>query len=345
MPLKSRLRPGAAAVVASLSLLVAGCGAAAGGTPESPGQPAAAGPTGGATRAFEADNGTITIPAKPQRIVATGYAVPVLLESQAPLVGISAWSRGENLMSPEVKAEYDATPRVAGNLAAETNYEAIATAKPDLIVISVPRPVVAEIDVKRLESIAPVVVIAPTKPDAWKTLSARQLDAAGRQQDLAASKAAYEKRAGELKKKYAKALSGMTFGHVGGYGEIARGQFHREFAGSWGTNIAGDIGVVYDGTVKEAKGNASDSSEYLSLEELPRSLGTQKAITYTADPDGTAPAPVRSVLDHPLWAGLPAVKAGKVFPVKHTAAASYGAAMRTLDGLDQALAPLLSAAT
>ena len=42
----------------------------------------------------------------------------------------------------------------------------IAEAEPDLIVIGVPAPVLGDIDVKRLESIAPVVAIGPSLPSA-----------------------------------------------------------------------------------------------------------------------------------------------------------------------------------
>jgi ABC-type Fe2+-enterobactin transport system substrate-binding protein len=78
--------------------------------------------------------------------------------------------------------------KVAGETSAETNYEAIATTKPDLIVIGVPRTALGDLDMKRLESIAPVVVIGPTIPDAWRDLSRRQSDAAGRLSGYAAAK-------------------------------------------------------------------------------------------------------------------------------------------------------------
>lgn len=90
------------------------------------------------------------------------------------------------------------------------------------------------------------------------------------------------------------------------------------------------------------KGPGSQSvSEYPSIEELPASLGEADAITYTLQPDGSVGAAVKYVLDSPLWKNLPAVKAGNAFPVRYTQAATYPAAMLTLDSLDAALAPLL----
>ncbi|MDO3684914.1 ABC transporter substrate-binding protein [Micromonospora sp. C28ISP2-4] len=295
-----------------------------------------------ATRVFAADNGEITIPADPKRVVATGYAVPVLIEADAALVGISSWKRGLALMTEQDRATYERLPKVAGEAAAETNYEAVAAAKPDLIVIGVPKPALGSLDMKRLESIAPVVAIGPTTPAAWRELSRRQSDAAGRGANFEAAKEAYEKKAAELKDKYGTALAGLKFGHVGSYGEIAKGTFHREFAGSWGTNIAQDAGVTYYGEVKEKGGGGLDVTEYPAIEELPKSLGEADAITYTLQPDGTPAEAVKQVLDSALWKNLPAVKAGRVFGLQYTEASTYESALRTLDSIDKAFAPLLN---
>src|SRR5918992_883513 len=94
-----------AACAAALALVAAGCS-----SPEQAAAPEAA----AQTRVFAADNGEITIPVAPQRIVATGYAVPALIEAGAPLVGISSWQRGIPLMTPEDKATYDRLEKVAG---------------------------------------------------------------------------------------------------------------------------------------------------------------------------------------------------------------------------------------
>ncbi|KOX14848.1 ABC transporter substrate-binding protein [Micromonospora profundi] len=297
---------------------------------------------GSGTRVFSADNGDITIPVDPKRVVATGYAVPALIEADAALVGISTWKRGLPMMTEQDRATYDRLAKVAGEMAAETNYEAIAAAKPDVIVIGVPKPVLADIDMKRLESIAPVVAIGPGLPDGWREVSRKQADAAGRAAHFQTTKEAYEKKAGELKEKYGSALTSLKFGHLGAYGEVAKGNFHREFAKSWGTNISQDIGVNYYGAVKEKAGGALDVTEYPALEELPESFGEADAITYTLEADGTPGEGVKQVLDSALWKNLPAVKAGRVFPLAYTEAATYESALRTLEAIDTAFAPLLT---
>ncbi|GAA2849917.1 iron-hydroxamate ABC transporter substrate-binding protein [Streptosporangium fragile] len=329
----SSRRPWRLAGALALTLaLVAGCGST--DTGEKSGAAVA-------TRVFAADNGDVTIPVDPKRVVATGYAVPALIEADAALVGVSTWKRGLALMTDEDLATYNGLAKVAGETAAETNYEAIAAAKPDLIVIGVPRPVLADIDMDRLKSIAPVVAIGPTSPSAWRELSRRQSDAAGRLSAFEATKAEYERKAAGLAAKYKDALAGVDFGHVGSYGEIAKGTFHREFAGSWGTNIAQDVGVTYYGQVKKKGGGGLDVSEYPSIEELPKSLGDADAVTYSLNPDGSVSEAVQYVLDSKLWKNLPAVKAGKVFPLRYTEAVTYSSGLRTLDAIDQAFAPLL----
>ncbi|MEV3874189.1 ABC transporter substrate-binding protein [Streptomyces sp. NPDC049906] len=319
----------------ALSLALAGCGSS------DDGKDSGAKDGKGKTRVFAADNGKITIPVDPQRVVATGYAVPVLIEAGAPLVGISSWQRGEPMMSEKDLAAYKKLTKVAGEAAAETNYEAIAEADPDLIVIGVPAPVLGDIDVKRLESIAPVVAIGPTVPSAWRDLSHRQADAAGALKQFDSVKATYEKKAAELAKKYESVLPELKLGHVGSYGEVSKGTFHREFGRSWGTNIAEDIGAEYYGKVKKPGPGSRAVSEYPSIEELPASLGEADAITYSVQADGSVPEMVKYVMDSKLWKNLPAVKAGKTYPIGYTEAATYGQAMKTLDSVDKAFAPLL----
>ncbi|MEE1742423.1 ABC transporter substrate-binding protein [Streptomyces sp. BE147] len=317
----------------SLALVLAGCGSSEDGSDSS---------DKARTRVFAADNGKITIPAQPKRVVATGYAVPAMLEADAPLVGISSWKRGEPMMSKEDLATYKKLPKVAGESAAETNYEAVAEAEPDLIIIGVPAPVLGDIDIKRLESIAPVVAIGPTVPSAWRELSHKQADAAGALKQFDTVKSTYETRAAELATKYKDVLPQLKLGHVGSYGEVAKGTFQREFGGSWGTNIAEDFGAKYYGKVKESGPGSRSVSEYPSIEELPAAFGEADVLTYSVNADGTVPEPVKYVMDSKLWKNLPAVKAGKTFPLRYTEAATYGSAMKTLDAIDESLAPLLN---
>lgn len=317
-----------ALAVASLGLALSGCWA---------GEESAEASGEGETVTFTADNGEIKIPADPERVVATGYAVPVLLEVDAPLVGISEWGRGTALMTEDDLATYEETEKIMGETADSINYDAVEKVDPDLIILGVPLPVLGDVNMERLEAVAPVVVVGPNRPDDWKELGARQAEAAGATESYEENKADYEERVDELEIKYADVLDGLDFGHVGAYGDITAGEFHREFAGSWGTNIAGDIGVEYYGEVQDpSDGGSAEVSEYSSIEQLPESLGDADVITYTLATDGSVPEPVQYVLDAPLWKNLPAVKSGNVIGLRYTEAATYQSALQTLDAIDEA---------
>lgn len=293
----------------------------------------------GETITFTADNGEIEIPADPERVVATGYAVPVLLEADAPLVGISEWGRGTAMMTEEDLATYEKTEKIMGETADTVNYDAVEKVDPDVIVMGIPLPVLGDVNMERLEKIAPVVVLGPSLPDSWKELGGRQAEAAGVLTNFEEQKETYYAKADELKAKYADVLAGVEFGHVGAYGDISAGEFQREFAGSYGTHIVGDVGVNYYGEVKDAsEGGAAEVSEYSSIEELPESLGEADYITYTLDSDGTVSDAVQYVLDSPLWKNLPAVKAGNVIPIRYSEAATYQSALMTLEAIDKAFA-------
>jgi iron complex transport system substrate-binding protein len=331
---RARLVPTVAAALTVLTL--AACSSAPADAPGS----VDAGP-GGATRTFATPLGDVEIPVAPRRVVATGYAVPVLLEADADLVGVSSWQRGVPLLTPEDRSTYESLPKVAGETAQETDYEAVAALAPDLIVVGVPAPALPELDVDRLRAIAPVVAIGPTHPSDWRQESALQAAAAGRLDHAVGAEATYRAEAARLARKYATVLPGLRFGHLGAAGDVAAGTFLREYADSWGTNIAQDVGVRYTGQVATRRGGAGDVSEQTSIELVGESFAGVDAITVTLDPDGSPSPSVAAVMASPLWQQLPAVRAGRVFLVEHTQAVTYPEAMQTLAALDEALRPLL----
>jgi iron-siderophore transport system substrate-binding protein len=95
-----------------------------------------------------------------------------------------------------------------------------------------------------------VVAVGPTVPSAWREISRRHADAAGALASFDAVRAEYDAKAASLEEEYAGVVPHMKFGHVGSYGQIGDGTFQREFNGSWGTNVAQDVGANYYGAVK-----------------------------------------------------------------------------------------------
>lgn len=115
------------AVVAATALLLSGCSS---GDSDSSGDS-----SGSGTRSFTADNGTFDIPEEPERIVALGRAIPSLLTTHAPLVGVAEYD-GMVGLTEEQEQTYEDLSKVGAGL--EIDYEKIASLEPDLIISGVP---------------------------------------------------------------------------------------------------------------------------------------------------------------------------------------------------------------
>src|SRR3546814_14824642 len=98
------------------------------------------------------------------------------------------------------------------------NYEAVEKVDPDVIILGVPLPVLGDVNMDRLEKIAPVVVLGPSLPADWKKLGGRQADAPGVLTNFEEHKAPYYARADELKATHAEVVRGLDFALPAPYG-------------------------------------------------------------------------------------------------------------------------------
>lgn len=290
------------------------------------------------TRTFEAQNGAIEIPVEPQRIVTCGYATLPLLQAEANLVASCEWTREINDMSPDVRAAYDAIPRVGADADASTlNYEAIAVADPDLIILGVPVFALEDIDMTILESLAPVVMIGPTKPSEWRILGEQYADAANVVDEYGAFKGRYEVLAADIASRY-ETLDGISFGGICSVCAGDDGTFTREYASSYVTNLFDELGFSVPGQPIDSEG--PQHAETLSIENLSESFADVDVIVYGLDADGNIPPTAQSLFDSPLWQSLPAVQAGNVIAVEHSSASTYETAILALQSIDASLAAL-----
>ncbi|MGW5321136.1 ABC transporter substrate-binding protein [Rhodococcus pyridinivorans] len=291
-----------------------------------------------ATRTFEAQNGSIEIPADPQRIVSCGYATLPLIQAGANLAAVCEWSRELDNMDEETLAAYEALPKVAPDGAvSELNYEAVTAADPDLIIMGVPARVQEQVDVAKLEALAPVVFVGLTVPGEWRELGEQYADAANVSDSYGEFKEEYEARAAEIADKYADSLGGLKFAGVCGVCGTEPGEFSREYASSYTTNLFDDLGFDFFGEPTDPEGV---HAEYLSVEQLPENLGEADVIVYGVEADGSLPPELEELFASPLWQDLPAVKAGNLVAVKHSSAATYETALLALDSIDAELAKL-----
>ncbi|WP_455900682.1 ABC transporter substrate-binding protein [Rhodococcus gordoniae] len=290
------------------------------------------------TRTFEAQNGSIEIPADPQRIVSCGYATLPLIQAGANLAAVCEWSRELDNMDEETLAAYEALPKVAPDGAvSELNYEAVTAADPDLIIMGVPARVKEQVDVAKLEALAPVVFVGLTVPGEWRELGEQYADAANVSDSYGEFKEEYEARAAEIADKYAGSLGDLKFAGVCGVCGTQPGEFSREYASSYTTNLFDDLGLDFFGEPTDPE---SVHAEYLSVEQLPENLGEADVIVYGVEADGSLPPELEELFASPLWQDLPAVKAGNLVAVKHSSAATYETALLALDSIDVELEKL-----
>lgn len=288
------------------------------------------------TRVFDAQSGTVEIPAEPQRIVACGYAVLPLLQAEANLAAICEWNTDD--MTASELAVYDALPKVGpARDASSINKEAIAAAEPDLIILGFPQRAAAVVDMEGLSLIAPVILHGPQTAADWRTLGEEYADAANVVGEYETTKLAYDERVAEIRATYGEALDGVVFAGVCLTCPGADGEVFREYASSYTTNTFDDLGLSFPG---EPSNPQVAFGEWLSIELLADSLHEVDVIVYGVGPGGQVPADAQTLLDSAVWQSIPAVAAGNVIPVEHSDAATYRTAILALDSIEAGLAAL-----
>ena len=189
----------------------------------------------------------------------------------------------------------------------------------------------------KLEALAPVVFVGLTVPGEWRELGEQYADAANVSDSYGEFKEEYEARAAEIADKYAGSLGGLKFAGVCGVCGTEPGEFSREYASSYTTNLFDDLGLDFYGEPTDPE---EVHSEYLSVEQLSENLGEADVIVYGVEADGSLPPELEELFASPLWQDLPAVKAGNLVAVEHSSAATYETALLALDSIDAELAKL-----
>ncbi len=315
---------GAVAVGAVLAL-VAGCAA-----DESPSEEAAS----AETRVIETHYGEVTVPADPQRIAAVSYNTVWQLQSlDIQPVASQDYSRWAQEYTDEQNAFIDGLETVGSF--GELNYEAVASAEPDLIVGDA-----YEIDdeaYERLSAIAPTAIYFGDSRGDWQTVVTGLADATGAQEALGRNRDAYEARIADLQQSYAEVISGQQ------WALITAGDGDAEFAVLFPTGEIGatlsDLGVsIAPGVPEPDEERAAFGYANYSFEYLDQYLGEADIILTPANADGSTWPPLDAVFSNSLFQALPAAQEGDVYEV-YAGIRSYSDALEYLDRLeDEALA-------
>lgn len=273
---------------------------------------------GAATRSLETDNGTVKVPRKPERVVVLeNYDALMLLDLGLVPVGVPDGAANPQLLPKDVYEQLKDVDTIGAS--GTPNSQAIAALKPDLI-----------IDQFYKEKSAPLKTIAPvafydwhTSGAFWNEQIAKLAKAVNRESQLAEKKKEYERRLTEVKTAYRKQIATTTWAPLSG------GPNGKFFLGTPLVTVMRDVGLrIGAGLPEKEAGFVPKSYEEMDV------LKDCDALIYSVQADGKATPTTQQLLDHKLWKGVPAVKAGRAFPSRHFVMANYSFAIATVDEIE-----------
>ncbi|MFI1017825.1 ABC transporter substrate-binding protein [Streptomyces sp. NPDC020965] len=285
-----------------------------------------------ATRTVTDIAGKVEVPAKPKRIVSVDFYSPAALVDLGvkPIGVVEGFDDPDPNLRPK---RYHEALRKAATVGTyyELNVEAVAQQNPDMIFAET--RFLRKGELKRLQSIAPVVQLDASGVGAWEDRTLMIAAAVGKAEEGKRQQAVFRKRAAELKTEYADILTKKTIA-VFAYGQDMT---------TWGTYPAGHFYVpAWDAvgakfrpfTKGEHKGEPGTVSQWLSIEQIGKLSNADILIHGYGIQDF-----VTSLAKNTVWKNLPAVKNGLVF--ENTPAAvvsSFEWGTESLNQLDKVLA-------
>lgn len=284
------------------------------------------------TREVEADNGTIEIPAEPQRIATIGNTTLPFIDLGGAPVAVTAESDSDVERLPEDQQETYAAATILAASADEVDMEALASLQPDLILVQIPGGEF-ELIAKQLEAIAPTVFWGLDTE--WKALADGIAEAGNLTDALGEQKTELEERIAAIQETYGDIIENLAFVDVNRWSSSDPGTFAIADIGC--SEIArDDVGMNFP---EAAEGDDPLAWTSLSFEQLGE-LTAYDVITYPVDAEGEPTEPFVPVVETNTWQALPQVTSGHALGVFCPGNNSYGSVIRYLESLDNALATL-----
>lgn len=276
------------------------------------------------TRQVKADNGTIAVPADPQRVAVIANAVlPYLNLGGKPIAVTDPGSTNLSDLTSDQLAAYKAAT-VLGTGSSDLDMEKLAALKPDVIVVGLPVDTYAKLE-GQLTAIAPTVELGFTSD--WKFRTDALAEATNRVAANDKQKAQYDELVTQIKQKYGDKLKSAKVVEAYRTASNSPGQF--------GINTSLCAEVVRD----EGIVDFASTKESVSFEQI-SSLATYDLILYNAGLDGKPNDAMSPLMATAAWKALPAVQSGHAQPVYCPWGRSFGYMSEYLQGLEQALATL-----
>lgn len=288
--------------------------------------------TTGDTRSVDADNGTIEVPADPQRVATIGNTTLPFIDLGGSPIGVTSESESDVERLPDDQQATYASATILAASADEVDMEELASLEPDLILVQIPAAEFESIE-SQLEAIAPTVFWGLDTE--WKALADGIAEAGNTADALSEQKAEFEERLAEIQEKYGEIIDGTSFVDVIRWASSDPGTFAIADIGC--SEIARDeVGMDFP---EAAEGDDPLAWTSLSFEQLGE-LSEYDVITYPVDAEGQPTEPFVPVVETNTWQALPAVTSGRALGVFCPGNNSYGSVLRYLDSLDSALATL-----
>lgn len=283
------------------------------------------------SRTVDTPLGAVDVPVDPQRIVVLWGATLSSL-AQLDVQPVAAFGRSGDpaVLLPYLPDGYPVAELELVSDVREVNLEAVAAAKPDLI-LGADVPHLADV-YEQLSAIAPTALLEWDGTRSWRTMLTDVAAALGVPDRAEEAVRDYEARVGEVRERVGLDDAPLEVSLV----RIQSAEELRiETPESFSGQILADVGFTRpeDQIVPDADADYIS----LSLERIPDVDGDAIIATYSFD-DGESSAAWRAIGGLDLWQALPAVQAGKVIEVDFTywASSNYYAAHRILDDLEAA---------
>lgn len=317
MPPLRRRGAALAAVIVSVALVLAGCGSNDSNN------------AAGATRSFKADNGTVQIPADPRRVATISNATLPFIDVGGEPIGVTALPASDLEQLPKAQQATFKKATDVGASGGEVDLEKLASLKPDLIIIYVPKTDFDRLS-QKLNSIAPTVFYNVASD--WKTVAAGIADASGKAAALTTQTAKFKKLVTKIQTDYSAVIKNDKFVAVDRYASNGPAEFAISSINC--TEVAeADIGLDFPDRV------GGKPYQFRSFEQLGE-LSKYNVILYPVDRAGQAIELFAPVVRSNIWKALPLVKSGHALGVYCPSNGSYGLVLQYLDSLDKALATL-----
>lgn len=282
------------------------------------------------TRTVPTAYGDVEVPVDAARIVAVSWEGPwQLMELGITPAGAMPYGQWSTSFTEEQLAFMADVPEIG--LAWELDFEAIAALEPDLIVGDTYFADQDAYDI--LSQIAPTTIFEGDGRGDWRVIGAQIADVTGTSDVHLSQGEKFEARVAELREQYADVLA-RPWTHIS-FGDDPESQFSVQYP----TGIIG--GLYHDVLGAELSPSVPEDEApwgyvSFSFEQMGTVLAESELLVHLIATDGTPSALMSGLLEHPIFATVPAVVADQLYSIS-TEVHGYDTAMAWLDEVEQTI--------